>query len=351
MQTKVFFIIPLIRPSSLMTIRHTIRMLIPVLLLTACAPPLHRVPVAASSEQSFQSGMRVAVSRYPVPDFVAMTPGKATLGMLGALVAVSRGNSFIQDNGIADPAIQIGDRIRADLARKYNLTESGPAENLLPDDSLATIVKSYSTSDFVVAVKTIGWSYRYMPVNWDSYHVAYAARARIIDVKNSRIIAEDFCGGTTKELSDAVSYEKMTRNHGEFLRAKFSTYAAECAAGMAKHMLKIDSPISNDVAVTDVAISSQPGKPENGPAVLDVNTPLPYLKPRGQEYFKEFLTKPLPRAFAISDTAHYAAAWGDRPKDPSKPIDIKERALQNCREVAHKDCILYMVNDEIVYKK
>lgn len=333
-----------------MIIRHTFRVLVPLLLLAACTTTLHRAPVAPDTEMSFQPGARIAVSRYPIADFAAMTPGKATFAMLGALAMISEGNSFIKDNGIADPAIDIGAGVRKGLVDKYHLVEFATTELPLHDDSLETIIKSYSASDFVVDVKTINWSYGYMPVNWDSYHVRYVARARLIDVKNSRIVAEDYCARNPKELSDAVSHEKLIENHGQFLRAKLSTYSADCANELAKRMLKIDGPVASAVAIGS-ALSSQPGQPTKISAATDVNAPLPYLKPRGQEYFKEFLTKPLPRAFAISDTAHYAAAWGARPKDPSKPIDIRERALQNCREVAHKECVLYMVDNEVVYKK
>jgi len=263
--------------------------------------------------------------------------------MLGALAMISEGNAFIKDNGIPDPAIGISESLRKGLAEKYQLVESAATEASLNDDSLDTIVKSYSGNDFVVDVKTINWSYGYMPVNWNSYQVRYVARARLIDVKGSRIIAEDFCARNPKELSEAVSHEKLTENHGQFLRAKLSTYSAECANELAKRMLKIDRPVAAGAIAMDPTSSVQAGQP------ADVQ--VPYLKQHGQAYFKEFLTKPLPRAFAIADNAHFAAAWGKRPKDPSKPIDIKERALQNCREVAHKECVLYWVDNEIVYKK
>lgn len=327
--------------------RHTLFALILLPLLAACTTPLQRVSVAPDTEKSFQPGARVAVSRYPIPDFGALTPGKAAFGLLGAVAIISEGNSFIKENAIADPAIGISDSVRKGLVDKYHLVESAPTELVLHDDTLATIINGYSGSDFVVDVKTINWSYGYMPVNWNSYQVRYVARARLIDVKGNRIIAEDFCARSPKELSEAVTYEKLTENHGHFLRTKLSTYATDCANEFAKRMLKIDSPVATSSVAIASSTPAQPVQPTIGAAE---DAQVPFLKSRGQAYFKEFLTKPLPRAFAISDDAHFSAAWGARPKDPSKPIDVKERALQNCREVAHKECILYMVNNEVVYK-
>lgn len=261
--------------------------------------------------------------------------------MLGAAASISEGNSFIRDNGIADPAIDISAGLRKGLIDKYQLVEVTTTDVPLTDGSIESIVKNYHGSDFVVDVKTIGWSYRYMPLNWDSYHVSYGARARLIDVKNSRIIAEDSCARTSKELSEAVSHEKLTENRGQYLRTKLSVYAADCANELAKRMLKIEGAVASAV---------DPGQPVKSPAGLAVGAQIPYLKAHGQAYFKEFLTKPLPRAFAIADNAHFAAAWGARPKDPSRPVDIRERALYNCREVAHKECVLYMVDNEVVFK-
>lgn len=320
-----------------MMIRQTFRTLAPLLLLAGCATTLNRAPVAADTLTSFEPGARVAVSRYPITDFAALTPGKATFAMLGAMAMISEGNSFIKDNGIADPAHDISAGLRKGLVDKYRMTEFATTELPLSDDSLDTIVKSYPGSDFVVDVKTTEWSYGYMPVNWDSYHVRYTARARLIDVKHNRVVAEDYCTRSPKELKDAVSRERLVENRGQVLRSKLAGYAADCANELANRMLKLDGAVASADALDTPA--------------ADLNTPVPYLRAPGQAYFKEFLTKPLPRAFAIADNAHFAAAWGERPKDPSRPVDIRERALHNCREVAHKECVLYVVGSEIVFKK
>jgi hypothetical protein len=82
-----------------------------------------------------------------------------------------------------------------------------------------------------------------------------------------------------------------------------------------------------------------------------INSPVPFLTKKGQADFRDFLTKPLPRAFAISDTGIHWGAWGERPKDPSKPVDVKERALVSCKELAGKECVLYMFNNEVIYQR
>lgn len=88
-----------------------------------------------------------------------------------------------------------------------------------------------------------------------------------------------------------------------------------------------------------------------GPAVSASTQKVPYLSSRGQERFQEFLKRPLPRAFAISDNGYSAVAFGTKPKNPEDPADPKERALKICKQYANKDCQLYMVDNDIVFKQ
>lgn len=327
-------------------------------LLSACTT-LHRTPIAPEVTKSFQPGARVIVTRYPIPSFSALTPGKAVFGLIGAALVISEGNAIVKENQIPDPAIVISEAVRKGMVDKYQMKAIPALTTILSDDNIDAIIKIHSGSDFVVDVKTINWGYGYMPVNWDSYQVRYVARARLIDVKNSRVVAEDFCARSSKELSEAVSYQKLTENRSQFLRAKLSGYADSCANELAKRMLKVDGSVITDNGTADSttaasseqkvqAITPAP-QASTASAAESANSPVPHLKPRGQENFRQFLTKPLPRAFAISDTAYFAAAWGALPKDPSKPIDTSARALQTCREAAGKECALYMVDYEVVY--
>ena len=74
-----------------------------------------------------------------------------------------------------------------------------------------------------------------------------------------------------------------------------------------------------------------------------LNGRVPYLDDAHQIKFQEYLQKPKPRAFAISDNGHYAAVWG------TEPSDAPNRALQGCRSAAGKECVLYAVDDVIVF--
>jgi len=78
---------------------------------------------------------------------------------------------------------------------------------------------------------------------------------------------------------------------------------------------------------------------------------VPFLNDTRQAGYQSFLQRTTPpRACAISDNGHYACASGTRPKDTSLPADPKERALQTCASNAGKACLLYVVDNTVVYR-
>jgi hypothetical protein len=71
---------------------------------------------------------------------------------------------------------------------------------------------------------------------------------------------------------------------------------------------------------------------------------IPYLRAGGRDGYRAFLTKSLPRAFALSPTG--AWGWAEMGDDPL------ERALANCnRNSKDQPCRLYAVDDGVVWVK
>ncbi|MDP3169441.1 MAG: CocE/NonD family hydrolase [Polaromonas sp.] len=76
-------------------------------------------------------------------------------------------------------------------------------------------------------------------------------------------------------------------------------------------------------------------------ASLEDESKLPYLKPPGRAAYKTYLTKLVPRAFAIAPDG--AWGWADGGEDPLK------RAVDNCTKHAKTLCRLYSVDDFVVW--
>ena len=68
---------------------------------------------------------------------------------------------------------------------------------------------------------------------------------------------------------------------------------------------------------------------------------LPLLSPAGQAGYKVFLSKDMPRAFAVAPGGSWA--WADGGNDPLK------RALDRCNIRAEGRCKLYAVDNDVVW--
>lgn len=88
--------------------------------------------------------------------------------------------------------------------------------------------------------------------------------------------------------------------------------------------------------------------PPDAPAVDDVGA-VPGLKESGRAGYREWLKRSAPRAFVIARGGGWSASSGTTPANPADPGDPAARALKRCREQGSTDCVLYAVNDRVVY--
>jgi hypothetical protein len=85
-------------------------------------------------------------------------------------------------------------------------------------------------------------------------------------------------------------------------------------------------------------------------AQLDDIGSVPYLTERGRDGYREWLTRPLPRAFAVSAEGVWSATWTRVPLNAAMPTDPAERALLQCNARSRTQCRLYAVDKEVVWK-
>lgn len=107
--------------------------------------------------------------------------------------------------------------------------------------------------------------------------------------------------------------------------------------------IAIAAPSPPPVVAPPPAVQPRPHAVSVAAVPRSLSGRVPYLDDAHQIKFQEYLQKPKPRAFAISDNGHFAAIWG------AQSSDAANRALQGCRTAAGKDCVLYAVDDVIVF--
>jgi hypothetical protein len=186
------------------------------------------VPLKAGALSTREGGTLVLSSREK-PTFSASTAGKAAFGMIGVLAEISAGNQLVRDNNIADPAEYIGTQLMADLAALNNLKiasrSSVVASNTADTAGLANL---YAGADVLLDVQTMSWNFIYFPTDWNSYRVNYSARARIIETRDRKLVAEAFCSRIPEKTPDAPSYEQLTANGAAGLKAELMKSAQHC---------------------------------------------------------------------------------------------------------------------------
>lgn len=91
---------------------------------------------------------------------------------------------------------------------------------------------------------------------------------------------------------------------------------------------------------------SWPSETSRGGPVQQV---IPTVGQKASAAFSDWMKKPAPKAFALSGSGHWAAAWGNHSADAEMPRDPSERALLACGRQAKIQCRLYAVDDHVVW--
>jgi dienelactone hydrolase len=90
-----------------------------------------------------------------------------------------------------------------------------------------------------------------------------------------------------------------------------------------------------------VAIAGSPSIPRTDFAAIDNVDAIPYLRDTGREAYRVFLSKSMPRAFAVSASGEWS--WAEEGDNPA------ERVLASCQASSQTPCKLYAVDDYVVW--
>lgn len=197
------------------------------------------------SAASVVTGRTIAPVSRQLPDFTAMTAGKATLGLLGTAAMISAGNDIVQKNGIADPAIAIRDALLADFAARQSLTTAPAGSTRIGamTTDVKKIISGSPKADLLVDAQTVTWSYAYFPTDWNSYRVIYSVKVRLIDTKAGKTIAEGFCQRFPEKTSDAPSREQLLANAAAGLKDQLNIHAGQCLTELQAKVFAPGAPL------------------------------------------------------------------------------------------------------------
>jgi PBP1b-binding outer membrane lipoprotein LpoB len=203
--------------------------------LTGCVS----APIKPMDSSAGLQGKSVILTQYAKPDFAAMTPGKAVIGIFGAFAMIHAGNELVAKDNIADPSLEIGEQVANDLSAKDGIRILPNQRVVAADDKPATLVKVYPDADLILDVKTINWMYSYYPSQWGKYHVYYTVRMRLLNGRTGDLIAQQLCKTDPTDPGNPPSVDGLRADHSALLKQLLHKAADTCVKNMEQQTLKV----------------------------------------------------------------------------------------------------------------
>lgn len=157
------------------------------------------------------------------------------------------------------------------------------------------------------------------------------------------LITKGMFGGTAQNLNFAIPVDWVRELPDRHARLNAPAAAASAASGATA---SASSPATADAAKPAPAATSREAVATTN-ALNDLSR-LPYANDRMRERYSQFLTRPLPRAFVISEGGDWRLAWGKPSSAASGPP--AERAMKECEALKRGRCFVYAVDNEVVYR-
>lgn len=181
----------------------------------------------------------VTVTRREKKDFLAVTPGKAMFGLMGALAMASAGNTIIKKNEVEDPAVVIARDLSRELAGHYGMEVIEPSDVEVVSMGARTISETYPGADWIVDVETVNWGFGYWELDFESYRVHYSAKLRVVDARQPEKIAEGFCSWKFEDRENAPSHKELLADNAARLKAELDNARRSCIGQFRQNVLKI----------------------------------------------------------------------------------------------------------------
>jgi hypothetical protein len=241
-------------------------MVLPVIaiLLTGCVSTATKtIDAQTASAVRNQSVARTARN---MPDFVEMTPAKAMVGVIGAVMMTTEGNKTVLMNKIADPADAVAESLLHAMqsAQGARIAAAPVAIDSEEPARIAELAKGKAR--YVLDVRTLMWQMGYFPTDWTHYRVFYTAKARLIDVDTKNVIAEAFCKQLPESNVGAPTFDELLAMNAARLKATNAANAEACADSIGRDMLALQGPIRLPSAAVATAEPAQaPTQPQMQP--------------------------------------------------------------------------------------
>jgi hypothetical protein len=200
--------------------------------LTSCVSTKN-VALNSESAESLKN-KKLVIVRSEKPDFAAVTFGNMMIamftgGILGTIKIIHDGNKIVKENSIEDPSIQMAQNLASQISSQYQveIIKQEVAKEMDYDEE--EIAKEYKDiANYALDLRTINWSFGYLPMRTNSFRVIYSSKIRLINTENSKIIAEGFCARIPDGSDYYPSYKELLANNAEVIKEELSKASLYC---------------------------------------------------------------------------------------------------------------------------
>jgi hypothetical protein len=102
-------------------------------------------------------------------------------------------------------------------------------------------------------------------------------------------------------------------------------------------------------AVENLPVADNPVATARNVVSIDNVDAVPKLAERGRQGYRDWLKKPLPRAFVIAEDGSWNSTWTTNPQITTDPKDPTERAMVRCQRRSLTNCKIYAVDNRVVW--
>ncbi len=226
------------------------------ILMTGCVS-VNKQALSTSNVDTLKDQRVARLARDKKPDFAAMTAGRATFAIIGALVMISEGNALVASNAIDDPANDIAAGMIDTLSRRYGAQGSATDTPIKADDT--TTPAGTPAARYIVDVQTINWGFAYFPTDWTHYRVLYSVKARLYDAQTKTVLAEGFCRRAPEKTDTSPTYDEMLANQAAVIKKALLQWRDECTAELLKDMFPSAVTATTNASAPTAAVAVKSG--------------------------------------------------------------------------------------------
>lgn len=195
----------------------------------------------SSIDSSFLKEKTITITHSKKPSFSEVTVGKMFTAILvvpaGVAWMIHDGNKLIRENNVDDPATIISNNLADKLRNNYK-SKIVDEKEVVDIGSVEEMSDRYrDSSDYVLDVRTINWSLNYAQYSFNTYHILYSSKLRLIDVKTKKIVAEGFCPSQT---INPQSYNWYTKDNAAALKDVLKNLASYCTSSLGKSVFRFE---------------------------------------------------------------------------------------------------------------